>query len=57
MNYITLVDEIIADARKKIVNAPFLSAEDFYNMKDYLTQRVDQLLVNMEEELEMEEQD
>jgi hypothetical protein len=57
MNYISLVDEIIADARKKISNAPFLSADDFYNLKDYLMQRADTLLQDLEDELEMKNQD
>ena len=54
MNYITCVDEIIKDARKKIENATYLEGEDLQNLSDYLRQRIDYLLADLEDELNAE---
>ena len=52
MNYITCVDEIVKNARQKIINAAYLDAEDFNDISDYLRQRIDTMLLEIQEELE-----
>lgn len=51
-NYITCVDEIIREARQKIINAAYLSYDDFGDLEDYLRQRIDSLLIDIRDELE-----
>jgi hypothetical protein len=51
-NYITCVDEIIKDARAKIINAAYLSYSDFDDLDNYLRKRIDSLLLDIRDELE-----
>jgi hypothetical protein len=55
-NYITCVDEIVREARKKIINAAYLSAEDINDISDYLRQRIDSMLDELKDELENDDQ-
>lgn len=51
MNYISLVDQIISDARNKLISSPIIDEEEFNNVKDYLRLRIDCMLEEIEDEM------